>query len=163
MINKRPSFSGNQYNDPTLPGYDPKRPTLSRQSQEIAYGYQKGRSVVYDPYCPDCRLNSKENILRVSVGIVDQYGKKITGDIFQCTECGYEATYDTKSGWIKLHEEQKPTINLDLDSTISKIRANFTSIIVGYEDIKEFIILAIKAKLKDKKKNSHLAIWRAIY
>ena len=46
-------------------------------------------------------------------------------------------------------------INIDI---ITKIRNNFNENIIGYDDIKEFIILAIKAKMKDEKKRTHILL-----
>lgn len=43
MMYPRPKFSTNQYNDPTLPGYNPKKPP-----EAVVQGYWKGSSAVYD-------------------------------------------------------------------------------------------------------------------
>ena len=44
------------------------------------------------------------------------------------------------------------------ENTITKIRNNFDKNIIGYDDIKEFIILAIMAKMKDEKKRTHILL-----
>ena len=44
------------------------------------------------------------------------------------------------------------------ENTITTIRNNFDKNIIGYDDIKEFIILAIMAKMKDEKKRTHILL-----
>lgn len=52
--------------------------------------------MIYDPYRPNCELQSKKNFLEVSVGEFGQHGKKLVGDmIYSISEDAFFSNRET--------------------------------------------------------------------